>query len=59
MSGLILATSGLNDKSVGVLNFYVNELINYMPVKVHEAFPNLVAYTAGSCLVKAVAKQDF
>lgn len=36
-----------------------NKKISYLPVKIHEKFPNLVGLYADSCNIKAISKVNF
>lgn len=47
------------DSSVLGMTFYSNKNIFYLPIRVSENFPNLVAFGAGYCSIKALYKSNF
>lgn len=47
------------DKTVNGLWFYKNKKLFFLPVKVGKIFPNLQYYTAHSCAIKEVKKENF
>lgn len=51
--------SSSRDDYVGILRFWGNRNIFYLPVKVHEKFNNLMGYYAPKCSIKFIAKANF
>lgn len=47
------------DETIGGLNFGRNKNISFLPVNVHETFPNLKILFAGSSSIKAITKANF
>lgn len=48
-----------HDETIEGLEFGDNRKISYLPIKVHETFPNLVHYLAARCSIKAIKKENF
>lgn len=55
-SVIIIATK---DDQIKGLQFSVNPKIEYLPEEVSESFPNLLAYSAGTCSVKSISYENF
>lgn len=47
------------DLTIKNLEFYFNREIRFLPIKVHEKFPNLMMISANYCSIKTVAKENF
>lgn len=47
------------DDEVEGLHFFENLNVLYLPVRVHEKFPNLVGYEAQNCGVREISKKNF
>lgn len=52
-------TIAKNDDSVNGINFSENEKVYYLPIGVHEKFPNLAAYYAYRCSIRGLSKKNF
>lgn len=52
-------TISTKDDAILALSFYTNKKIQYLPVKVAESFPNLIAYGADNTSVKEISKENF
>lgn len=51
--------SSNNDTSVDGFTLYENEKIQYLPVDIYIAFPNLIVIGAAKCLIKSISKRNF
>lgn len=47
------------DEAIEGLEFEFNRKVSFLPVYIHEAFPNLVTFSAPSCSLKAISKENF
>jgi Leucine-rich repeat (LRR) protein len=47
------------DTAIRGIDFFGNSKISYLPVKINEAFPNLLGYSAGNCSIKTISKENF
>jgi Leucine-rich repeat (LRR) protein len=47
------------DESITGLDFDDNNKISFLPIKVHETFPNLLLYTASKCSLTKITKKNF
>lgn len=52
-------TIATNDESIGGLSLYSNRKIKFLPVQVGEKLPNLLGYSAYSCSIKTISKENF
>lgn len=50
---------GKKDLKMRIINFYENGNIVFLPIKVHEIFPNLETYSAGCCSIKEISYENF
>lgn len=48
-----------HDDSVQGMTFSTNKHINFLPVRVYQNFPNLIAYGAENCSIKDVSNDNF
>jgi hypothetical protein len=47
------------NKKVNAFNFHISELLEYLPTKVNEVFPNLEVYYALDTAVREVSYENF
>lgn len=51
--------SDAKNLKVEAINFATNHKIQYLPLRVHEKFPNMYKYPAENCAIKRVSKKNF
>lgn len=51
--------SGARDENMVAISFYNNKKIFYLPIKMHEKFPNLTHLFAHDCSISAIFKKNF
>jgi hypothetical protein len=47
------------DASITALSFRDNKKIYFLPIRVHEAFPNLWRYSASDCALTTISRKNF
>lgn len=47
------------DPSINALSLSNNKRVFFLPIRVQEVFPNLVAYTASNCSLVKISKDNF
>lgn len=47
------------ETSILGITFYLNKKISFLPVRVDETFPNLIAYSAADCSLTSVSRINF
>jgi Leucine rich repeat len=50
---------GSPDSSARGLNFQGNKMIEYLPLVIFEAYPELMIYDGGSCAIKSIERANF
>jgi Leucine-rich repeat (LRR) protein len=51
--------SSAKDETMMKIIFEFNKKVFYLPEKVHEVYPNLEIYNAGSCSIVSIFKRNF
>lgn len=51
--------SDLFNDEVGLMDLRDNRNIEFLPISVHQIFPNIIAYYASGCAIKEISKRNF